>query len=151
MYTYKDSGRDGYDILVVTKQGHEKSGLPCGVVIVSRRSVCGQRGRLRYSGRVIAAENHCFFGRDASLSVSTKKERRNNMSRKRKSAIPTNAADQKTRLYVGTIHTRDLRPATPARFLPISGFGVHGDTKYNRRRQKRADRMEIAAWKEKEE
>lgn len=33
MYTYKDSGRDGYDILVVTKQGHEKSGLPCGVVI----------------------------------------------------------------------------------------------------------------------
>ena len=73
------------------------------------------------------------------------------MSRKRKSAIPTNAANQKTRLYVGTIHTRDLRPATPARFLPISGFGVHGDTKYNRRRQKRADRMEIVAWKEKEE
>ena len=33
MYTYKDSGRDGYDILVVTKQGHEKGGLPCGVVI----------------------------------------------------------------------------------------------------------------------
>lgn len=66
------------------------------------------------------------------------------MRKKRKSrTIPVTAPKQTNRCLAGTIHTRDLVLASHGRFLPTSGFGIHGDTKYNRCHQRRADRREI--------
>lgn len=69
------------------------------------------------------------------------------MSRKKSRLVLVEEPKQKDRYYAGTIRARDILCQSRGRFLPTSGFGIHGDTKYNRRRQKWVDRMEINAWK----
>ena len=54
------------------------------------------------------------------------------MSRKKNSTI-----------YVGTITSDQLRKMSRPRQLPTTGFGIHGDTKYNRRKKKAEDRRII--------
>lgn len=39
-------------------------------------------------------------------------------------------------IHIGTITSEQLRKMGKPRQLPTSGFGVHGDTKYNRRKEK---------------
>lgn len=39
-------------------------------------------------------------------------------------------------IYIGTITSEQLRKMGRPRQLPTTGFGVHGDTKYNRRKKK---------------
>lgn len=48
-----------------------------------------------------------------------------------------------TPIYVGTITSEQLMKMRRPRQLPTSGFGVHGDTKYNRRKKKAEDRRII--------
>lgn len=46
-------------------------------------------------------------------------------------------------IYVGTITSEQLRKMSRPRQLPTTGFGIHGDTKYNRRKKKAEDRRII--------
>lgn len=46
-------------------------------------------------------------------------------------------------IYIGTITSEQLRKMGRPRQLPTTGFGAHGDTKYNRRKKKAEDRRII--------
>lgn len=48
-----------------------------------------------------------------------------------------------TPIYAGTITSEQLRKMSRPRQLPTTGFGIHGDTKYNRRKKKAEDRRII--------
>lgn len=43
------------------------------------------------------------------------------------------------RIHVGTITSEQIRKMRRPRQLPTSGFGPHGDSKYNRRKKKQED------------
>ena len=47
---------------------------------------------------------------------------------------------RKGTVRVGTITPEQIYGMRQGRFLPTSGFGVHGDTSYNRRKEKAAVR-----------
>ena len=46
-------------------------------------------------------------------------------------------------IHCGTIKAEDIYKMQRPRMVPTSGFGVHGDVKYNRRKQKQEDRKLI--------
>lgn len=65
------------------------------------------------------------------------------MSRKKKKSVPVQTPKRHRthgKIHIGTITSEQLRKMNRPRQLPTSGFGIHGDTKYNRRRAKEETR-----------
>ncbi len=48
-----------------------------------------------------------------------------------------------SQIYVGTITSEQLRKMNRPLQLPTTGFCIHGDTQYNRRKKKAEDRRII--------
>lgn len=65
------------------------------------------------------------------------------MSKKKKHPIPVQMGKVKDPYHAGTITAEQLRNMGKGRLLPTSGFGIHGDVKYNRHKQKAEDRRII--------
>lgn len=64
------------------------------------------------------------------------------MSKKRKKSQPVIPKAEKTNI-IGTITAKEIRTMQTKGFIRLHGMGVHGDTGYNRRKEKKKVLQEI--------
>ena len=64
------------------------------------------------------------------------------MSKKRKKSHPVIPKAEKSNI-IGTITAKEIRTMQTKGFIRLHGMGVHGDTSYNRRKEKKKVLQEI--------
>lgn len=64
------------------------------------------------------------------------------MSKKKKKSQPVMPKTQKTNI-IGTIKKKDIIAMKNSGFIEIRGTGIHGDVKYNRKKNKKELKKEV--------